>query len=136
RGGRFANDRAIHLARMDDAGGERSLRDADVLQLAVLVVEQHGVELLVMLAAQALLEVRVDVVTAAEGGSGDELLLAKALGDLERGDDLRRFDRTDPARAAELGDARGGEAAKAAPTALHQRARLFQCVGALGAGAQ
>ncbi len=78
----------------------------------MLVVEQHGVELLVALVGQAGAKVGVDVRAGTERLAGPELNLGEALGQLDHRQQLGRLGR---------------------PDALHQ-ARRQVCLDALGRG--
>src|SRR6185436_2242568 len=101
----------------------------------MLVVEQNGVKVFALLAAETLAKVFVDVGAAAKLDAGLELVLAEALGDLERGDDLRRLDRSDALDATEVADADARQLAEAAE-ALDDGAAVVESAAALIAGAQ
>jgi soluble lytic murein transglycosylase len=135
-GRRLADDGQIDFPRMHNARRERALRDANVLELAVLVVEEDGVELLVALVAETLAEVGIHVIAAAKRRAGHELLLAETFGDFERGLNLRRLGGADPFDRTQLRQPQHGQAPEAAAARLHQRSRLSQSVLSFGAGAQ
>ena len=68
----------------------------------MLVVEQHGVEVLTGFGCEPFAEVGVDVAGAAEWGAGCELALTVALGDLEGGENLRRLGRPEATEATQV----------------------------------
>src|ERR1700687_147529 len=78
-GGAVADHLSVNVTRVDDAGRERSLRDEHVTELAVLGVEEDGVEVFDRFTREALAEVRVNVGGAPKGGAGNEFLFAEAF---------------------------------------------------------
>ena len=83
-GGAVAYHLSVDVAGMDDARAEGAFGDEHVTKLAVLVVEEHRVEVFDGLAREALAEVGVDVGGAAEGRAGDEFLFAEAFGEFQK----------------------------------------------------
>src|SRR5579862_9305772 len=77
------------------------------------LVEQHGVEVLAQLAAQALAKVGVDIAATAQRLAGLELVLPEAFRDLEGGEDLGRLGRAEALDLAEVADAGDRQLAKA-----------------------
>jgi hypothetical protein len=60
-GGRVSDHLREDIAGVDDRGGERTFAHDDIADLAVFVIQKHGVEELADLLRQVLAEVCIDV---------------------------------------------------------------------------
>ena len=104
--GRLADDVMEHLARVHDRRGERTLRDAHILELLVLGVEQQHVKFLGFEAAELPAIVVVHVGAGPVRRAARHFRLRVPLGDLQRGLEARGFGGADAVDLAQLRDAR------------------------------